>query len=278
MFNLDLSKIFPIRAYNYIAPLFPGLFFEISVLLANPRIAKGFVASSEEALWSGHYLTIFVALFLAFAVGFGGTIFVSLLVWLLSYLRGFGAIVWRNLCGHFFMAWLNYIFQRNATWRTRPWLQGLNRYVAGHAFPASEEFREIQRCWKILARELLQQRYGLEEGEVQRLQDDDWRVLYWTLAVPTREELSESISMIASHAAGWCGFAAAHFAPMLRNRWYLGFSSLLILSGLLYDYYDARRRVTPEGRGYMNIRALLREFSNKPQRRPDTGDLHSPQD
>lgn len=260
MFNLDVSKLVPIRFYYYIAPVFPGLFFEISVALANPELSRHLVARIEQGLWSGHYLTILISLFVAFAVGFGAIMFVSLLTWILSFIRGFLAFSWGKSCAHVLLPLITSLFRKRPSWQRQRWLQKLQRYLFSQAFPDDHEFREVSQCWRTFASELLVQRYRLERMDALRLEDSDWRVLYWTLAMPTREELTPSITMVACHAAGWCGLAAVHFAPALTSRWYLAFSSLLIASGLISDYYDTRRRTTPEGRGYINVRALLREF------------------
>ena len=264
MLHVDVSKLVPDRAYYYIAPVLPGLFFEVSVALANPSLAREFVAHSEYALWHAHYLTIFIALVIAFAAGFGATMFVSLLTWFLSRTRGFLASAWQNLCARA-LRMLSRPPKKVAPSPPRPsrWRRRLQYYFARHAFSNRQDFSDIQHCWRTVAHELLRQRYGFEELELLRLDARDWRVLYWTLALPTREERTPSITVIASHAAGWLGLAAARFAPILKNRWYIGFCSLLILSGLIYDYYESIRRGSPEGIGLMHTRALLRQFPKR---------------
>jgi hypothetical protein len=42
------------------------------------------------------------------------------------------------------------------------------------------------------------------------------------IPVPTNEELRGDIVVVAFPATGWCGLAAMHFVPALRNRYYVG--------------------------------------------------------
>jgi hypothetical protein len=269
VFSLDISKLIPNRFYFYLAPLFPGLFFEVSVLLANPELTRGVVGRIETSPSSGHYLAVLIGLFLAFVLGFGALMFVTLLAWLQNYLRRFLAFSWRHGAS-VVLRLFSWLSKKRVSWQKHHSLVILNHYVASQVSPINQGYEQARHCWGALAPELLTRKYGLDALELGRLNDDDWQALYWTLAMPPREELTASIMILASHAAGWCGIAAIHFAPALADRWYVGFSLLLIVNGLIYNYYDSKRRGTPEGRAYMNLRALLRQF-------PQTGEKPQPE-
>lgn len=62
--NIDVSKLVPTRFFDYVAPLFPGLFFEISVLLANPNLIRQFLANTAQVLGGSHYLPVAIGLFI----------------------------------------------------------------------------------------------------------------------------------------------------------------------------------------------------------------------
>ena len=271
--NIDVSKLVPTRFFDYVAPLFPGLFFEISVLIANPNLIRQFLANTAQVLGGSHYLPVAIGLFIAFAVGFGALMFVSLLAWFLTVLvRRPLTFLWKRCCALIFLPLLNRFVKGKPVRMKHTSVQTLLRYLQGKAFPpvVSEEFDRIRRCWIALARELLTKRYGPEAVHaIGPAQGEDWSVLYWTLASPKREELQANLTMNAAEASGWCGLAAAYFAPALVNKAYFGFCGLLVVNGLIFRYYDSKRRTTPEGRGYMNIRALLREFNRKEESKED---------
>jgi hypothetical protein len=69
---------------------------------------------------------------------------------------------------------------------------------------------------------------------------------------------------ITVHATGWSGFAATRFAGPLQNKYYLLFCLFLVIVWLHHDWYVALRRYNPPAVGYMNIRALLREYRKTP--------------
>jgi hypothetical protein len=79
------------------------------------------------------------------------------------------------------------------------------------------------------------------------------------------------MTMIVFEATGWCGLAATLFAPQLSKRYYVAFSMLLILAGLLHDWNVAEGLNNPPLLGVLKIRSLLREFrdaADHGERRP----------
>lgn len=259
MLSLDVSKVLPVRAYSYLAALIPGLFFESSILLANPELISKLAAKSQDGFALGHYTTLGISLFLAFVVGNGVMMLVGLIQLLLGYLYRLGSFLWKQLCSWVFLPLLTWLLGK-PTWRS-PWMIRLHRYAQGQRFPSGDDLKPILGCLHAFTRQLLKTRYGIKPED---LGPDDWLVLYWALATPTREEMRGSVLMIATHATGWCGLAATRFAPALNNRYYLSFSLLMIVVGLVHDFYVAKRINHPVISRLLNLRGLLREFRKIP--------------
>jgi len=68
------------------------------------------------------------------------------------------------------------------------------------------------------------------------------------------------MTMVVSEATGWCGLVAVLFEHQLRNRYYVALSALLVLAGLLHDWYVAKGLNNPPFLVVLKIRALFREF------------------
>jgi hypothetical protein len=205
---------------------------------------------------SGTYgVRLGIALLLAFVIGNGFMLVSSFIQYVFGYLIPLKTFIWRQLCKQVLRPFLNWLLTK-PRWR-RPWISNFNQRVMITGFYGSDEWKKLQGCWHLLARRLLKVRYGIEPQDVA---EDEWEPLYWTLGSPTREELRGSIMMIASHAVGWSGIAAARIAPTLWNRYYLGFCLFMVLNGLIHDYYVVLRKSDLRIAGYLNIRAVLREF------------------
>jgi len=262
MFNLDLSKILPENPHNYLAPFLPGVFFEVSILIANPELVSQLFAKPEQSLAIGHYVSLVIALFLAFAIGNGFLLLVSLIEYLLGWLYTLRRLLWKGLCRgplQRFSVWLLTRIKKSG-WR-QAWAVKFNRHLQVVIF-GSEETRNIATCWHIFARRLLETRYGIDLVNVKQ---GEWDVLYWTLQSPTAKEKrgGKSVMMVASQATGWSGLVATRIAPALHNRYYLAFCSVMILSGLFHHYYVDAFFHDPKALGFMNVRAILREFWKK---------------
>jgi len=252
--KFDVTKLLPIKKYADLVAFVPGLFFEISILLANPEMISRLVTNSQQGFVLGRYVWFGIALFLAFI---GGNIFLltdSLIQVLFSFVVRFQRFIWKQFCNwpaRPFLDWL----MRKPGW-TKPWLANLNRYVTFVAYFGSDEWKAVQGCWGVLARTLLV-RYGVNPKE---LKDDEWEPLYWNLGALTREDIQGNILLIMCHATGWAGLLASRISPGLRNWYYITFCMFAILNGLIHAYTVAYHLYNPQTAGYMNIRAVLREL------------------
>jgi hypothetical protein len=272
MISLELSKILPSRPYIFVAAFLPGLFFEISIVLANPQIVSRLLANLRENVPPNIYILLFVGLFLAFAIGNA----FLLLVTLITYVFGFLYRCWRSL------------WRQIRRWPLRPlsgwalgrprlrsrWMGLLNRYFFLTAYEDPPEWRKIIGCWGTIAEHLLESRYGIDPL---KFNPEDRSVLYRVLGTATPEEGRGLLSMIATHATGWSGLAAIQIAPALRNKHYVLFCLFLILNGLIHDFYVVVRRFNPIAGGYISIRAILREFPQPPRAKSADGPPPEPE-
>jgi hypothetical protein len=223
MVNIDLSKVLPSRAYEhltgFLAAFLPGLFFVCSVVLARPDLVLGLAGKSEQTLALGHYATAAMGLFLAFVIGSGFILVDSLIQYFLTYAYQVKIFLYLQLC-----KWpLKQITQWLLTkprWQSAR-LGNFHGRVVTRAAMGFQEWRRNQGCWFILARRLLAVRYGIESKD---FKEDEWQALYENLGSMSAEDFRGSIMIIALHASGWAGLVAARIAPVLQNKYYLGFA------------------------------------------------------
>jgi hypothetical protein len=275
-----ISNVLPPHAYEFLFALVPGLFFEISVLLADPARSSTLSARARDGLGLGHNGLIGVAIFLGFIIG---TTFILLVLFIQS-LLGFAYrlrnIVWEEFCASVLVPFTTRL-QQKQWWQNRGRLRALTeyaRYMALKRFQPDQSAGAI-KCWTRFARRLLQIQYGVDP---QDLGQEEWDALFWPLGVLNIVDLRGSIVMLAFEATGWCGLVAARLASALRNQHYLVFCAVLIVSGVFHDWHIARNLNDPRSLGTLKIRALLREFRVKhdglrfasqsaPDERPDSG-------
>jgi hypothetical protein len=259
-----ISSVIPPRAYEFLFALIPGLFFEISVHLANPALVYALIARAKDAVGPSHYATLGLALFLAFIIGNAFMFLVLLVQSLLSYPYRLRAIVWEEFCTWALFP-LTTRLQGKQWWSGRRTLSDFARYVQNVRMRqlGVDLDQDTRKCWALFAKRLLKDRYGIEAAG---LGQDEWNVLYWILGPLTSADIRGSVWVMASEATGWCGFAATLFAPALRNRYYVALSVLLTASGLIHDWRVVGNLTNPRFLGFLKIRALMREFRNVTQR------------
>lgn len=274
MLNLDLSKALPPKPYLYFSAFLPGLFFVLSVLLANPDLSRQLALRAHEAVGLGPYFSVFVGLFLAFVIGNALMMLASLIQSAVGRLYRIELYLWHLCQKHILLPFLTKITH---WWKPAPsptaenphpvptprfkppiWVNQLYiwmlKKVDGVA--GSEEKAEFA-WWNAFVRQLLLKRYGLAEDKLPATSFDP---LYDVLSLPTIEEIRGSILVNASQATGWAGLLASWFAPTLRNRWYLVFAIFLIACGLFHDFVVARYLYNPDWGTILRVQAILREF------------------
>jgi hypothetical protein len=273
MFNVDLSKVdlskvLPDRAYELLAGFSPGLFFFFSVLLANPDLVARVVVGVQLHFSIGRYASLAVGLFLAFIVGNAFMLVSTLLQYVFGILYPVKIFIWRCISRFLLVPITERLMTRLRVFGANParkrdvsflmqLVAGFHARVVTVAHLGYNDWRSIQGCWGILARELLKIRYGVNWRD---LRGEEWTPLFFNLGSWSPEDIRGNMMMIALHATGWAGIAAIRLAPQLRNKYYFLFCLFLILNGVLHDYYVVWRRSDPRVAGYANIRAILREF------------------
>jgi hypothetical protein len=250
----------------------PGLFFEFSVLLANPELTRRLTGNAQADFVFSRYLILFIGVFLAFVIGNSLMLFASLL-------QSSIGLVYRLclfLSIQFQRRFLLPVLTRLTHMRTAPtastpanptprpvrtaprWLAEF--YVRTlknvESLPGEEE-RDAFEWWLTLAKQLLLKRYDLTEEKLPKV---NFGPLESVLTIPTPEEVRGSVLVNASHATGWAGLFASRFAPALSNKWYMSLSFFLVGCGLLHDWGVARRMHDPALGNMLRLRAVLREF------------------
>src|SRR5260221_6154997 len=84
-----IEKLIPPRAYTYLFAALPGLFFEISILVANPGRMCELVAKAQDGFRLNHYELVVLALIFAFIIGNAFMLLVS-----------FNQLLWGKLYRH----------------------------------------------------------------------------------------------------------------------------------------------------------------------------------
>lgn len=269
-----LSNLIPPRAYTFLFALLPGLFFETSLLLANPACVYTLLARAQPLIGPSHAASLALALFLAFVIGNAFMFLVVLVQTLLGYLYRFRTFVWGALCAVVLAPLFRTPLpppvvsqppQRPPWWSKHPRLTRFVRYIerVRERHLGMPQDKAALKLWSRFARELLKTRYGMDVDSLDYpLDQEEWNVLYSALGLLSSEETRGSVFWIASEATGWCGLAATRFASSLEHPYYLGFSIFLIIAGLFHDWGVMRNLNNPLFLGVLRVRALLREYPN----------------
>jgi hypothetical protein len=258
-----LSIVLPPRTYAYLSAFLPGLFFEVSICLAKPRLVEKLIARSNEAANLGRYPKILIAIFLAFVLGNAFMLWAGTVHRILGRLFRMGRFLRRWFCGRALLPLLNRLVKRLAAtrgwWNRRlPWIQTrISRSVYAAAYDDDFASEGMRKLWAILTRNLFKRNYGIDLAV---LKQKEWDALYQAAVAARMTEFSDHLLMVASQALGWSGLAAAWFAPRLANRYYIGFNLFLIVIGILYQWQVIRRQNDEYLLGLLRVRALLREL------------------
>lgn len=268
MLHLDLTKALPPRPYLYLSAFLPGLFFELSILLAHPERVCELALRTREAVGLGSYLTVLIGLFFAFVIGNALMLFSSVIQSVVGFLYRYGFSLWELYRKHVLYRFLTWMTHR---WKPAPpptpenpnpvptprraprWINALYQRTLdkAHGLPSPDE-KDEYRWWETFARHLLLKRYDLAE---EKFPTASFGPLYDALAVPTHEERRGSILMNATQATGWAGLLVARIELTLWNKWYLAFAAFLIACGLVHDFAIARYLNNPEWGTLLRLQA-----------------------
>jgi len=258
-----LSSVLPPRTYAYLSAFLPGLFFEISICLANPQFVQQLIAKSNQAANLGRYPKILIAVFLAFVLGNAFMLWVGVVQRILTLIFRITMFLWRRFCAWPLLPLLNRLVQRmvaaHGWWSRRlPWIQNkIRRPVHDAALNFDSASAGVRKLWAVLTRNVFKERYGIALTD---LEQEEWDALYLASSTVPVNQFSDHLFMVASQALGWSGLAAIRFAPPLNNRNYLAFNLFLIAIGMFYQWRLVRSLNDEFMFGLQRVRALLREL------------------
>jgi hypothetical protein len=247
MFTIDIAKALHPRTFGYFAPLMPGFFFEVSVLLSSPSGLRNFSGRAQL----GYYTILVVALIVAFIIGVGFMLFVRLIQLGMGQLCRLVRFLKREIAESLQPVVGGLMAKPQLSFRRRRWQSHFGKVLMQWIHP--EEIN-TQGVWHDAAKKLLEECYGITA------QPQDWSVWYEVLGKPAPEHFRGSLMVVASEAVGWSGLVAARLSPVLRNRYYVGFCALLVFYGLLADWAIASRLQDPVMSAFIRINGVLREL------------------
>jgi hypothetical protein len=285
-----LLSILPPKAYSCLTAFLPGLFFEVSVFLANPQLIEQLKDRADQAAQLGKYPEICIAIFLAFVIGHGLLLWVGFVHRVIGLFHRLGRSFGRRFCIWPLLPMLNYARSRRqgsvrATIILWNWLgrlghsQWMNR-VFNHVQTAVNvdvdfDSEGVRKLWAKLARQLFGKQYGIDA--IDRLEQKEWNALYEAARSNPVISLGDHMFMIASQALGWGGLAATRFAPQLATRTYFAFSLFFVAIGIMYEWWLIRTANNQTVQGLLRVGALLSELRknqsktapNPPKIQPD---------
>src|SRR5712691_8058852 len=162
MFKVDISKALPPSAFNYLAPFVPGLFFEISILLANPRLISELASQSQSAYHFGYYTLLLIALMLAFIIGNGFVLFVRMFQRMVGRIYQLKRFLLKQLNHHVLLPVVNRVMNRPGKIPPR-WLVSFHRFL-NMQDGFSPILMGVQRVYRLVAIQLLK-KYGIVQPE-----------------------------------------------------------------------------------------------------------------
>jgi hypothetical protein len=271
MLNVDMSKAVPRGAVEYLVAFLPGLFFESSVLLANPQLIASHRNAAQGFVRVPPYLELAIALLFAAILGFAFMTLVSYVQHLHISIQGWWLGARPKIDSKVGRTLTNVVRKHphvnNSSLFKWFWLR-LARAAQRHRRPQGLGMR----AWRGVARKLLSDRYGIDIDHL----GQDWEMFYWNLGPPSALDYRGPLLMMALHATGWSGVAASALAPALWNPYYLALCALLIVFGIHSDHQVALRNTDPVGAISIRLRALLREFDRQLPPEPEAKNRQEP--
>jgi hypothetical protein len=251
MINVDISKLLSPKAFAILVAFIPGLFFEISILVANPMLVRDLVCQSRSAYHFGYYTPLAMALALGFVIGVGFILWVGVIQTLFIRAQTTKLFLWKHFVQSYLLAKLNRLAQKPA-WNRNRLLLRLHRYIVLKEPPMLPP--ELVTALYQAANSLVQKRYGMEPLQAESFDPNLWGP---ALGVLTYKDVWGNPLLQAIHATGWCGIMAIHFAPTLKNWYYVGFSLFLILFGIWHDWAASRNLSNPVLLNFLRLRTML---------------------
>lgn len=264
--KIDLSNALPPRPYLYFSAFLPGLFFVVSVLLANPDIASQLTFASREGFGFGRYFTLFLCLFYAFVIGNGFMLFIALIQFTMGYVYRSVWFLWEQWLKQVilpFLTRLTHVQPRGPSPTPAP-PTVRSKFVNALYIWSNSKVNRIPAAktpeyvwWDVFVRQLLLKRCGLSD---EKLPGVSFGPLQQVLTAPSLEDIRGSALVNALQATGWAALLACRLAPSLRTKWYMVLAIFLIGYGLFHALSVAARLYDPDIGDLLRLQAVLREF------------------
>jgi hypothetical protein len=259
--RIDISRAIPPRLGTYLLGIIPGVFFEGSVAIGNPRFAVSVLSRVRDIYPFGPYTLL--VLFLTSGLIIGQGFFLA--AWIADLVITSAFALWRYVIRNTFGSpWLYRWFgklqgippKRNSFIR---WLGRVVFWARGREF--SSAARPVLKCLYVAVQRLLRVRYGIERRFGGQWDDGEWGVWYSVLGKPLTDFKEASLSSRTYLGCGLAGFAALYASPTLRVRYFVALCIIFTFAGCFSSVDLARWKFNPVRRSMARLRSVLLELS-----------------
>jgi hypothetical protein len=262
MIKVDFSRALSPRLAAYLASLIPGLFFEASVAIGAPEIARSIISGARQVFPLPPYAILVCLIASGFLLGH---VFI-LLAWFAELLLGAAYRLWQfgiriTFGSNAFYKWIAKIQQP-------PSKRGLlvrlfSRGVFAARMPKRyENARPVMKCLSLASKELLKKRYGIDVADSLSPDGKEWHVWYSVLGKPLARLSEEIIVMRVSLGCGLAGFLALPFAPSLWTWYFLGSCCVFSATCLYMTWNQFRWRTDPAMLNHLRLQSVLFDLAD----------------
>lgn len=252
--KIDFSKAPHPSLVNSLLLFVPGLFLELIVAIGNPGFASDVLAHLPSTNGPGGLLTTAIVLFIALVLGGIADSWTRALRMLLSFFYRTYVQLRTRL-----FRWA----RRKPPQPKKRSMPDIQRRLLEWSAKVSSKEEELRSAgliaWTKIASRVLKERYGITSPDNFR-SAPEWRVWFDILGSPGIPELRGDSLQRTLEAVGWYALVALHFAPSLKNLYFLLPAVLLILLGLYHEWIVVKRFTNEAWIIGSRILTLLKEF------------------
>jgi hypothetical protein len=246
MIRFDLSNAVPKRVGTYFLTIIPGALFESSVAFGDPQLASALLSRVKQVYPFEPYALLIIFLASCFLTGyifFLSSRFADMLlgwVYRLSRYLGLGILrsawVYRLLCK----------LQGDQTKKANIVIESLWHLVRRWSIGSvSARIEPVIRCQHIAVEQLLKRKYGIKPSDIpakRAFERDVWLAMFGKQPVVIGRAF---LTMRILLASGLATLASLYVAPVLRNRYFILISTVLLLPACIQSFTLAGWRYEP---------------------------------
>jgi hypothetical protein len=261
MIRIDISRAIPPRLGAYLLGTIPGVFFEASVAIGDPRFAACMVSRVREFYPIGPYalLVLFLASGLLIGQGF------CLAAWFVDLLIASAFALWRYAIRITFGS--QWLYRRFGKMQGIPpkqdiFIRLLSRLIfwaRGREYSVAA--RPVLKCLYVAVQRLLKVRYGIDRKFGGQFDDGEWGAWYSVLGKPLKEFSEASMGSRTFLGCGLAGFTALYASPPLRERYFIALCLIFAVAGCITSVDLARWKFDPVRKSIARLRSVLLELS-----------------